>query len=1177
MKALTSVCIVVVLVCIMCTSVLAQIDISVTPSTISWDTNTWVDIVMTNLTPGANVRLALVTDIEGDGALDGADAILATFDLMDGEVNPLGSVVMPDDDDGVINGAIETKISYFGVNGYTHIIGSYLWMVEELGGGSTGAVSFAVTQPTSTVWVTGQVLNYATSNAVAGAIVEIAPTFYNRGFAPMLLADTNGEFSMYVPDYFSTNGVRGMRALAPGHFSSPDGPNGESFSAYRFTDNLVEGENALTSSLWVVSSVSGLVYSVTGYLYDEYTNAIAGGMVFFESDEGDGDGGDGDDGGGDGMALGISDTNGLFELSVPDEFVGSLFAGDYVLNMRGYVGGESGTMTISQDVSGLEVYLSSATTLARSQAVEDGSGDPVPGVQVFFESDDAAGTGFTLTNGFYEIGLISGEYESDVEEDCLMPMGYLTDDFYEGLIVPGSGIFTNAYYVLLNGYDLSGTVYNSDSNSIYGGSVAAFTFGQEEWDPVAETDVSLDGYYELLVPTGSYRVIAQNFDGYLNMNWSNHYTWEWDMGPAADPVDVSGDTSGIDFYLTQAAYIRGTVMGGGNPISNVEVIAYDEFDRIDSYYTGTSGVYELEVLSGTNYVVQAEPMGDTFWMFQYYNGKTEFNEADIVVTAIGTPATNINFTLVEGGTINGMLYESDGSTPITNSMGFVEAYATNGNLVNSTMTENDGSYRFTVNAGTYHVKARADGWLSQYYDGWYAYEREMADPVTVQVSQATSGIDFTMEQPSYIEGFCTYSGGGVSGLNVSVFYVPDTNDHQWTFLEVSQTETSGFYQVPVPAGTQYLVRVQNSDGFFIDQYWDNVFKSDEATYVDVAETSTLSNIDFLLIQGFRVEGTVFDENNNPYTQVLVNAQSQNGFGSWEWSGNGNTDENGNFGFPVMAGNTGSVIFVAHPDNTWYPATYYDQKYNIDLGDLLWTNAGSTISGVNIYMYPGALVTGTVYRSDGVTPIGAGNVEAMNVNSNRFGESFIDGMGHYSFIMTTSQPLYVKGGGGSYISEFYSNAYTFADATTIQPAGMTTMVVDFAIYEFNEDSDTDGRMDYQEDTVPDGIFVWAEDWASYTNTDTDTDGYTDYQEWLADTDQKNSNSFLVCANVFLTNDNIAVTWDGKSNVNYNIQRTTTVGDPDSWEDWTPYIGTGGTAVVEDSILSITGHAYRVRVQ
>jgi len=79
------------------------------------------------------VRLGLYIDVDRDAALGTNDRMVALFNLVDGQTNSLAAETIVDDEDGAADGAIASRVSYFGIDGVHHVAGSYLWAASTNG------------------------------------------------------------------------------------------------------------------------------------------------------------------------------------------------------------------------------------------------------------------------------------------------------------------------------------------------------------------------------------------------------------------------------------------------------------------------------------------------------------------------------------------------------------------------------------------------------------------------------------------------------------------------------------------------------------------------------------------------------------------------------------------------------------------------------------------------------------------------------------------------------------------------------------------------------------------------------------------------------------------------------------------------------------------------------------
>src|ERR1700742_4666367 len=106
--------------------------------------------------------------------------------------------------------------------------------------------------------------------------------------------------------------------------------------------------------------------------------------------------------------------------------------------------------------------------------------------------------------------------------------------------------------------------------------------------------------------------------------------------------------------------ITGTVtLEGGGAAVGVEVCAFPypqtggEDEEWNCDVTGSDGTYELVGVSQGEHNVQFWPYGEPAYLYQYYDGAAEFDEADLVLVTADGVTPNIDAVLEEGATIEG--------------------------------------------------------------------------------------------------------------------------------------------------------------------------------------------------------------------------------------------------------------------------------------------------------------------------------------------------------------------------------------------------------------------------------------------------------------------------------------------------------------------------------------------
>lgn len=1114
------------------------LNISVNPPAVDWNVNGWVDLTISNITPGALVQVALLIDVDQNRALGPADRPLLAFVLQDGQTNRFGAAYMPADRDGLSNGVIAARFSYHGLNSPCHTIGSYLW-VAVTNPGMPAAQAFAVIQDTSTVWVTGTVRSYSPPHEpIPAARVQMVWFSETLGFEPATWTDTNGAFRLYLPAGISTNDVRGVLAAGAGYLGADQTPDGAWLSAYPFWRPLVTGHNALTNPLYLAEAIPDLVYTISGRVVfvDGATTSpvpytLVGGELQDPSEEE----------GADLWTFDVTGADGSFRLFSPAGFRLTLFLSPDV-NMRGLVCELQDMLIQTQEISGVEVRCYPARSLARGRVVHVDSGLPVVGLEmfVFDEVQRTYGFGYTMGNGIFEVSALpSGDDDclaGAIEWENAWRLGCVPSFESDYFTIRDGEVYTNILFELNPARVIRGRVFDTQTNALKGGWVRAFL--ANSWDQVSKTDVNLAGEYQLPVPSGSYRLQAGGFDGYLPMNWSNHFLWEWDNGPKHDPVIVTtADVNGIDYYIPQASYIRGTVRGEGVPIEDVEVRAMIGWSWRGSDFTDANGNYELAVLGGTNYRVQAEPPAGTFWLYQYYSNAYYPDDATPVYTEPAMPATNIDFNLSKGGRIEGRLFNPDGITAFTGSA-VVAGMDLSNAWINASMTDPTAEFRLVLPPGLYRARADAPGWLPQYYGGYFDYQWSLAPIVTVVAEQVTGGLNITMAPPSYVAGRVEAAETPLSNVLVEVVWVFDTTNWFWSFIQNGRTRDDGSYTVEVPPGTNFAVRVLPEGGSgYTEQWWSNAPSVSAATLLVIGRGVSISNINFSMATGMRILGRVTDADTGaPVVNALVEAWRIEG-DSWWWAGFARTDTNGEYAVTVPA-TTAHVVSLRQPwdfpfESWWYPLTYFSNTYFANEAQRLWTNAGASIADVNFQAHPGFQLTGHVVRAVGGEPVTNAEVGIKyNGTVNWLAATSVNDQGRYQICLPTNWPLYVRVQADGYGMRWYSNVAFSAMAMPIRGVAYTRVNAPFELATYSEDLDGDGYSEYEETSV-------------------------------LGTDPLDASDYLRFAQAVRAGAHVEIQWMSKSNVTYWIERCTDL----MAGVWAlvagPEIGTGGLMTVTDT--------------
>lgn len=306
---------------------------------------------------------------------------------------------------------------------------------------------------------------------------------------------------------------------------------------------------------------------------------------------------------------------------------------------------------------------------------------------------------------------------------------------------------------------ISGHVYESNCTTpINGVEINAYP----TWSDAMYSSVSdVNGEYIIDdLPEGNYYVVVfpdegQNYvpEYYENIVRSIYNT------PDIVPVTAGEDIILNDICLDEGATISGTVYETGSPTTFITDASVTALDYDTGVYGGDVtdeyGEYEIIGLPAGDYIISVYPY-DQNYVREYYENASSYSDATPVIVSIAGESIDIDFELDPGGSISGIVYESDGTTPITNSQVLVlssPCYSPGDpySILGIAYTDSSGEYTVSgLSAGEVYVLAygtmsEIEG-MPEYIRNWYddAFSCEEADAVTVTVGTDKDYIDFRL-------------------------------------------------------------------------------------------------------------------------------------------------------------------------------------------------------------------------------------------------------------------------------------------------------------------------------------------------------------------------------------------------------------------------------------------------
>jgi large repetitive protein len=303
----------------------------------------------------------------------------------------------------------------------------------------------------------------------------------------------------------------------------------------------------------------------------------------------------------------------------------------------------------------------------------------------------------------------------------------------------------------------------------------------------------------------------------------------------------------------ESGAISGTVIKSDNttPISGAHVYALTFDNQVTGgmAITDANGKYTINYLEGGTYKVEAS-----------FNGYVISKKENISV-ALNKITPNVNFILIKGASISGIIREKNTSNLIADADVYVstENYVT----IDSSKSQSNGEYSLNgLLKGFYTVSVQATGYVKSSVSG-------------IKIDEGTNlgGIDFNLEKGGSMSGLVVRSDGGnpvpearvVASGSTGSKSVSSSSDGTFEITGLEE----GIYEVSVFA-----------DGFYL-QTKDNI---------EIINNVNTSNVNFSLSVGGAISGKVVNSSNgNEVVEGAVLTAGQldgEGVGSCESNNNG---------------------------------------------------------------------------------------------------------------------------------------------------------------------------------------------------------------------------------------------------------------------------------------------------
>jgi|GEM_PF-4521267 len=582
---------------------------------------------------------------------------------------------------------------------------------------------------------------------------------------------------------------------------------------------------------------------------------------------------------------------------------------------------------------------------------------------------------FPMTDG---LGMGDGPADQDNQVNGQiyfgMPVGIAPGHYY--LVAAEAGVSDTADFTVMPlanpVVEIWGKVTDELNNGLFGILVQA---SREKGSTMP------DFWWAYTDSSGNYSIKMDNSALQDSALWKIHFDMRQLKALIPVPMDtvihVSGTHGPVNFVLQQPAMkIAGRVTDvHGNPLpGEIFVWAHHRYLNINrdaiadtggyfllGFAAQDTGSWEVGVFSpmwGTGFMepviqqVQLVAPGDSIYLEFFVHA------ADTAIFGHIDPGAD--WTLVRGLEVFAFAQNAGQGKAIVDSLGW---------------------FRIPVNSqfGPYDVFLSWDS-MQRLQNSGYAIVPGM--PVSAQPGDT---LYFDLVQGGGIAG--TVYGNGAPLRDVSVWVEPYNGGPRLVTL----TDSLGQYSFNgLPEGTYRL----GVDPFanYLPMFYNNRLRWDEADPVQIAQGSYLTGMDFYLMEGAFIEGTV-DDGSNPLHNIEVHfmMQMQNGYAPFAMA---YTDTSGYYISPPLPPGMYIVRFI-DPSGI-YPEQYYPGTSDMNQAQVLALNPGDHLVNIDAHLQAMAYIEGFVYDATG-QPLGGAVVRLEEVSQTMWYETVSDSSGFYRIV------------------------------------------------------------------------------------------------------------------------------------------------------------------------------------
>ena len=480
------------------------------------------------------------------------------------------------------------------------------------------------------------------------------------------------------------------------------------------------------------------------------------------------------------------------------------------------------TVAAGQDTPGVDFLVTTGGSISGTVTV---AGSPVQYamVEAWKEGSSDRSEAWTDSGGVYTLsGLTTGVYHIRVRMAGTSYPEYTAGE--KRISVTAGEERSGIDFSLVRGASISGKVTAYDAAAQY---VTVDAWREQEPGEAqdsGDTITASDGTYTISGLVGGKYHVNVRTEG---TSYATYASLERTV-----TINAGTDTSGVNFTLTTGGSISGKVTLEGNGVPYVRVQAWKEGapDWGDAV-TDNSGTYTISGLSSGSYHLGLELQGTAYESYA--------TDEQLVPVTVGNDTSDINFAITPGGSISGMVTDSNGAIAGVH----IEAWNDEDTGHGWGVTDSSGVYTITgLSAGTYNIEAQHSDYAPQVQSG-----------ISVASGESRTGINFTLAEAGTISGTVTLDGAGVADVEVFA-WSPTVNAG-----DEAHTDANGNYVIDGLSSGDYMV-MPKVDGYAAAM----------ETGVSVITGQETTGVNFVLTSGGNLSGTVTDSGGNPIEDVNIN-------------------------------------------------------------------------------------------------------------------------------------------------------------------------------------------------------------------------------------------------------------------------------------------------------------------